>query len=547
MAAQQTDLGMLQAPAGQPTNFQSTAATLEFEHADTTVTDDVVVDTGAAYAGIDFDHLVGTYPELARSLRSCERAFVNASGNPMPVKGEVDMTFRLGRKRIHFTAVVFTRLPAKILLGTNAMADNKLVVNYGIEQMYVCDDWCAREDAVGLKPRRDPHTPPAQAFTGWAKRRESSCKAAGVILTIDSSGTLQATGSPCDCSASLGEVQEVREARAPYSAQLHAAYDYVLEPGSKGVPVLLDYSQHATNPECTELELQFCAEFMHANPDVLAGSSHEVSQRVNACNRHAFVHLSNLTRGAPIHIKKGQRVAEVHEVVPPAVSAPTVTTGVTKVPLAWQEPEEGSQGKSDKDFMLELGLDLEDSIDPLRKNPDGTYARLTEEQKSELYKRARRWHQVWSRDARTPETSRLVVLSIPTGDAEPIAQRPYPIAYKYKEAVIDELKKLLAGGLIEPTISAWASPILVRLKKDSTPDNIRLKIIVDYRRLNEVTIPDAAGLGDMAEILDGFGGSQKYGGIMDAAGGFYQFPVAPGDRPKTAFCLPTSMGGTSFQ
>ena len=34
---------------------------------------------------------------------------------------------------------------------------------------------------------------------------------------------------------------------------------------------------------------------------------------------------------------------------------------------------------------------------------------------------------------------------------------------------------------------------------------------------------------------------------MDAAGGFYQFPVAPGDRPKTAFFLPTSMGGTSFQ
>ena len=60
----------------------------------------------------------------------------------------------------------------------------------------------------------------------------------------------------------------------------------------------------------------------------------------------------------------------------------------------------------------------------------------------------------------------------------------------------------------------------MRLKKDSTPDKIRLKIIVDYRRLNQVTIPDAAGLGDMEEILDGFGGSQKYAGICDAAGGF---------------------------
>ena len=47
--------------------------------------------------------------------------------------------------------------------------------------------------------------------------------------------------------------------------------------------------------------------------------------------------------------------------------------------------------------------------------------------------------------------------------------------------------------------------------------------------------------------MDGFGGSQRFCGICDAAGGFYQFSIAPQDRHKTSFVLPTSMGGTSFQ
>ena len=198
--------------------------------------------------------------------------------------------------------------------------------------------------------------------------------------------------------------------------------------------------------------------------------------------------------------------------------------------------------------LHQLGFTLEKAIDPCGiRDEAGNYPPLPEASKERLYNIALRWYCVWSRDAKTPELSRLVVIDIPTGNSAPIAQRPYPIPYKYLEAVRKEVQKLIDGGLIEPCISSWASPILVRLKKDSTPDDIRLKLIVDYRRLNEVTIPDAAGLGSQEEILHGFGGSQRFCGIVDAAGGFYQFLINPEHRFKTTFCLPTSMGGTSFQ
>ncbi len=201
--------------------------------------------------------------------------------------------------------------------------------------------------------------------------------------------------------------------------------------------------------------------------------------------------------------------------------------------------KEGGRPRTRED-LHDLGFSLEKAIDPSGQvDAHGRYPPLSEADKDRLYGIALKWSCVWSRDAKTPELSRLVVIDIPTGDARPVAQRPYPVPFKYLDAVRKEVQKLLDGGLIEPCISNWASPILVRLKKDSTPDNIRLKIIVDYRRLNECTIPDQAGLGSQDEILHGFGGNQRYAGIVDAAGGFYQFLIKPSDRHKTAFVLPT--------
>ena len=145
-----------------------------------------------------------------------------------------------------------------------------------------------------------------------------------------------------------------------------------------------------------------------------------------------------------------------------------------------------------------MGFDLSKAIDPdcpRTEEEGGGYHLLSQRQQDNLYGTALRWWWVWARDARAPETSRLVVIDIPTGDAAPVAQKPYPIPYAYKEEVLKELRKLL----------------------------------------------------ESVEIMDGFGGRQRYAGICDAAGGFYQYPIHLADRHKTAMVLPTSLGGTSFQ
>ena len=84
--------------------------------------------------------------------------------------------------------------------------------------------------------------------------------------------------------------------------------------------------------------------------------------------------------------------------------------------------------------LKERGFNLDKAIDPEKRRPDGSYEPLSDDKKRKLYEIALRWFDVWSVDAKVPKVSYLVVLDIPTGDAPPIAQQPYPIPEKLKAA-----------------------------------------------------------------------------------------------------------------
>ena len=57
-------------------------------------------------------------------------------------------------------------------------------------------------------------------------------------------------------------------------------------------------------------------------------------------------------------------------------------------------------------------------------------------------------------------------------------------------------------GLIEPSYSAWSAPAVLAPKRDGT-----LRFCVDYRRLNELTIPDSHPLPRIDDTLDALVGS----------------------------------------
>ena len=126
------------------------------------------------------------------------------------------------------------------------------------------------------------------------------------------------------------------------------------------------------------------------------------------------------------------------------------------------------------------------------------------------------------------ETTNVVEMNIDTGNAHPIKQRPYRIPLAKMQIVEEELDKMLAEGIIEPSSSPWASPLTLVPKKDGS-----IRFCVDYRRLNEVTRKDAYPLPRIQDIFDQLDGAKVFT-TMDLKSGYWQVKMAPDSVEKTA-------------
>ena len=92
-----------------------------------------------------------------------------------------------------------------------------------------------------------------------------------------------------------------------------------------------------------------------------------------------------------------------------------------------------------------------------------------------------------------------------------------------------QLEELLSKGFIRPSISPWGAPVLFVKKKDGS-----LRLCIDYRKLNKVTIRNQYPLPRIDELFDQLQGSRVYSKI-DLKSGYHQLRVQESDGPKTAF------------
>ena len=95
--------------------------------------------------------------------------------------------------------------------------------------------------------------------------------------------------------------------------------------------------------------------------------------------------------------------------------------------------------------------------------------------------------------------------------------------------VREQLKELLDKGFIQPSVSPYGAPILFVKKKDGT-----LRMCVDYRALNSITIKNCYPLPRIDELLDRLHGAKVFSKI-DLRSGYHQIRISPEDIPKTAF------------
>jgi hypothetical protein len=88
---------------------------------------------------------------------------------------------------------------------------------------------------------------------------------------------------------------------------------------------------------------------------------------------------------------------------------------------------------------------------------------------------------------------------------------------------------MLQSGLIQPSTSAFSSPVLLVRKKDGS-----WHFYIDYRLLNSLTVKSKFPIPVIDELLDELSNA-KWFTSLDLPTRFNQIRLAPGEEHKTAF------------
>lgn len=135
----------------------------------------------------------------------------------------------------------------------------------------------------------------------------------------------------------------------------------------------------------------------------------------------------------------------------------------------------------------------------------------------------------------TPGRTSVIKHKLKVTDDTPIRSSPYRVIGDQARQIEEELQEMLNLGIIQPSKSPWASPVVIVPKK--TPDGqvqSKIRFCVDYRRLNQVTVADPYPMPRADDLIEKIARS-KFLSCLDLSAGYWQIELDPETRERCAF------------
>ena len=166
---------------------------------------------------------------------------------------------------------------------------------------------------------------------------------------------------------------------------------------------------------------------------------------------------------------------------------------------------------------------------------DLSQTKLTPQQRQEMRELLLEYHDVLAFSSDELGHCKISPMKIRVDESKGISTaRPYRYPPQKLEIINSQIQQLLHNGVIEPSESAWRSPIVLVQKKDKTP-----RLCIDFRYLNMITCKDKYPM-PTARSLFLYIAYRKptIFTTIDLLSGYHQVEITPDSRKYTAFETP---------
>ncbi|PIK58475.1 hypothetical protein BSL78_04608 [Apostichopus japonicus] len=228
--------------------------------------------------------------------------------------------------------------------------------------------------------------------------------------------------------------------------------------------------------------------------------------KVKQAGKTKIYHANLLKR----YVTRAQYHKDDAEVASSTVCLETLGAGVIEV-----------DSETDQDAIIELPLEQKESVKDVNVGDC-----LKDIERKKVNKLLNEYTDVLTD---LPGKTDLLEYAVTLTTDDPVRSRPYPAPHALRETIKSELDAMLRMGVIEPSTSKYASPIVMVRKKDNSN-----RFCVDYRKLNSVTLVDPEPIPNIEDLMSRISAG-RYFSKLDLTKGYWQIPVTECDKDKTAF------------
>jgi hypothetical protein len=162
-----------------------------------------------------------------------------------------------------------------------------------------------------------------------------------------------------------------------------------------------------------------------------------------------------------------------------------------------------------------------------KDDPNLTDTELNDDQKHKMTQLIQKFPEIFSvQPGRTTKIKHQIHLA---PNSQPNNSPPFRYAPARRQIIEENLKEMIDQGIISPSASPWAAPVILAPKKDGS-----LRFCIDYRKLNAATIRDAYPIPRIDDTLDSLQ-EAKFLSTLDLRSGYWQVEMDENSKDKTAF------------